>query len=481
MDNMEKMKICEMVCNSSQEIFLAVNDGGTVLYANKIAYSLLGYEENELDGIQIEKLFLDKNISISDELNSCKAKDVIKTISIYRKNTTCFPVLLKLAYDKDENIYILSAIDNSELLQAQKQAEFVNEKINEALKVKDEFTANVTHELRTPVNGIKGHTQYLMMTELTKDQSKELNIINECCLNMEKLINNILDFSKLQAGKFSLSEKEFVFRDCIKYIVETNGKLIENKGLRFIVNIDDAIPEKLYGDDFRLIQILNNFLSNALKFTAKGYIAIEVTKSMQVGRDIELFFMVMDTGIGIPPEKKDSLFQSFTQVDASISRTYGGTGLGLAITKQLVDLMNGKVRLESEPGKGSSFTFTVRMQIPEGVEIETSDEQAVPLKIDHAKRVRILMEEADKINAFGSEENKAEILKLKERLSICIDMENFEKAEQFADSLKSLVSEGPQELKQLCFRMQMMIRKEDIDNSRKFFDQFSDKITEIFQ
>lgn len=476
---MNSLDVCKIVCDSSQEILLAIKTDNTIAYANKNACELLGYTDDELVGMTIDSLFLDKNVSIYEKIDECKNNDEIIHISIYRKNTTCFPVLMKLTYNRENEIIVLSAMDNSELLQAQKQTEFVNEKINEALKIKDEFTANVTHELRTPVNGIKGHTQYLMMTELTKDQSKELNIINECCLNMEKLINNILDFSKLQAGKFTLSEKEFVFRDCIKYIVETNGKLIENKGLRFIVNIDNAIPEKLYGDDFRLIQILNNFLSNALKFTAKGYIAIEVTKSMQVGRDIELFFMVMDTGIGIPPEKKDSLFQSFTQVDASISRTYGGTGLGLAITKQLVDLMNGKVRLESEPGKGSSFTFTVRMKIPEDVEIAETDEQAVPLKIDHAKRVRVLMEEADKINAFGSDENKQEIYKLSERLALCIDMENYEKAEQFADSLKSLVSEGPQELKQLCFRMQMMIRKEDGENARNYYEQFSVKLSEI--
>lgn len=476
---MSNVDVCKIVCDSSQEILIACDDNYIICYANELAYEQLGYEAGELIGISVENLFLDKNESVIQDLEACKNKVLIKKTNIYRKNTTCFPVGIKLGYHSNEEMYSLSAMDNSELIQAQKQAEFVNEKINEALKVKDEFTANVTHELRTPVNGIKGHTQYLMMTELTKDQSKELNIINECCLNMEKLINNILDFSKLQAGKFSLSEREFVFRDCIKYIVETNGKLIEDKGLRFIVNIDDAVPEKLYGDDFRLIQILNNFLSNALKFTAKGYIAIEVTKSMQVGRDVELFFMVMDTGIGIPPEKKDMLFQSFTQVDASISRTYGGTGLGLSITKQLVELMNGKIRLESEPGKGSSFTFSVRMQIPEGVEVKVSDEQAQPLKIDHAKRARILMEEADKINAFGSDENIVEIKKIGEKLSLCIDIENYEKAEQFADSLKSLVSEGPQELKQLCFRLQMMVRKEDGENARTYYEQFVAKLKEV--
>lgn len=478
---LENKDICEMICDYSQEFFIICDKSGTIKYINNIVPDSLGYTKEELLSMKVEEVFLDKNLLINELLEKSingENLDIVQT-SIYRKNMTCFPVEVKISFDEGKGLILLALTDSEKLVQAKKQADFINEKINEAIKVKDEFTANVTHELRTPVNGIKGHTQYLMMTELNKDQEKELNIINECCLNMEKLINNILDFSKLQAGKFTLSEREFVFRDTMKYIVETNGKLIEDKGLRFIVNIDEAIPEKLYGDDFRLIQVLNNFLSNALKFTSKGYIAVEVSKSMQAGRFIELFFMVMDTGIGIAPEKKDALFKSFTQVDASISRTYGGTGLGLAISKQLVELMNGKIRLDSEPGRGSSFSFSVRMSLPEGVEISDTEE-VVPLRIDHAKRARILMEEADKINAFGSEENRAEIEKISEKLAICIDMENFEKAEQLADSLKSLVLEGPAELKQLCFRLQMMVRKEDANNARVYYEQFVSKLGEVY-
>ena len=473
------MEMLNAIADSVFEIIICCDLDGIIKMCNSEAVNKTEYSMDELAGKNIEELFLDKNGSIMGILNSSKESMVSYQTNLYRKNKTCFPVNMRITYVDNAKVYVVAAMDISEYIAAHRETEFVNEKIKEAMKVKDEFTANVTHELRTPVNGIKGHTQYLMMTELTKDQRKELEIINECCLNMEKLINNILDFAKLEAGKFTLSERDFDFRECIKYISETNGKLIEDKGLRFVVNVDDTIPQKLNGDDFRLIQIMNNLLSNALKFTSKGYIAVEVTKSMQVGRDVELFFMVMDTGIGIPPEKKDALFKSFTQVDASISRTYGGTGLGLAITKQLVELMKGSIRLESELGKGSSFTFSVRMRIPDSEEV-TEESGVTVHRIDNVARARQIMEEANQMNCFGTPENKAELKKLMEKLLLCMELENFEKAEQFADSVKSLVLDGPPELKQLTFRMQMMIRKEDGEHAMEYYEQLSSKLSEAY-
>lgn len=462
----------ERITEIALEIMIICDVDGKIKNVSDIALEKLEYSKSEINELSIEALFLDKTFSIKDALEKSRLEPIVAVTSIYRKNSSCFPIKLKITYDSDDNLFFIAAIDYTEVLSAKKEADYVNEKIREAMKIKDEFTANVTHELRTPVNGIKGHTQYLMLTELTKDQSKELNIINECCLNMEKLINNILDFSKLEAGKFALSKKEFSFAECMNYITQTNGKLIEDKGLRFIVNIDNNIPPVLYGDDFRIVQIMNNLLSNALKFTSKGYIAIEVNKSMQIGRDVELFFMVMDTGIGIQPEKKDALFQSFTQADASISRSYGGTGLGLAITKQLVELMDGSIRLESEYGKGSTFSFSVRMRIPDSCEIDENANAVEMPHIDHGARIRQAMEESDRMSHFGSDENIREIAKISEKLLLCIDLENYEKAEQFADSLKSLVLDGPPELKQIVFRIQMMVRKEDGEHAREYYEKF---------
>ncbi len=466
--------ILKFLIDESDEIMIVCDSEGIITHVNNSGLSLLDYSADMLVGQSVEILFLDKDFSCNRILEEAKKKSLRYEETIYKKNKTCFQIELKVSYFESDNLYTFIGKDLTAVIKARKDMEFVAERAKEAGKIRDEFVANVTHELRTPVNGIKGHTQYLMMTELSNDQSKELKIINECCLNMEKLINNILDFSKLESGKFTINEKDFVFADFMKYVTEINGKLIEDKGLRFIVNVDETIPERLYGDDFRLTQIMNNLLSNALKFTQKGYVAIEVTRSMQVGRDVELFFMVMDTGIGIPDDKKDQMFESFTQVDASISRTYGGTGLGLAITKQLVNLMNGSIKVESEYGKGSSFTFTVRMKIPEDVEINDEGNVSVPIRFDHSKMARTLLEETDKMNQFGTEENVEEFKKISDRLSLCIELENYEKSEKMADVIKELVLDGPPELKSTAFRMQMMIRKEDGEKARMYLDQLNE-------
>ena len=470
----------KFLVEKTTEVMLVSDEKGTILFANPMALQMLDYSSDELLGLNIEDIFLDKGFGISEKLLSAKGEAFSGETSLYKKNKTCYQALVNIFYDEEKNTFCILATDRTELIQSQKEIGFVSERAKEAGKVRDEFVANVTHELRTPVNGIKGHVQYLNMTELNKDQKKELKIISDCCINMEKLINNILDFSKLESGKFSISNHEFDFRSFIRFVQETNGKLIEDKGLRFIMNVDPSIPDKLVGDDFRLTQILNNLLSNALKFTEKGYIAVEVSRSMQYERDVELFFMVMDTGIGIPPEKKDQLFESFTQVDASISRTYGGTGLGLAITKQLVELMNGTINLESEPGKGSSFTFTVRMQLPEDAEIDKESEirSNADFKLGQTKRAQMMLEEADRINRYGSPENTEELDKNLEKLSLCLELDNFEKAEKFAESIKSLVLEGPANLKPLAFRVVMMIRKEDREETEKYYEQLVDAINE---
>jgi len=160
---------------------------------------------------------------------------------------------------------------------------------------------------------------------------------------MNILINNILDFSKLEAGKFVLEPRKFNFRNMIDYVKGNHSNRIVEKGLDFSITVSPDIQECIVGDELRIVQILNNLLSNAYKFTSVGAIHVEIVKTAQIEKKVEIFFMVMDTGIGIAKADQDKLFQSFTQVDASISRKYGGTGLGLNITKQLVELMGGTV------------------------------------------------------------------------------------------------------------------------------------------
>ena len=199
----------------------------------------------------------------------------------------------------------------------------------------------------------------LLNTELNSYQLETVGIIEGCCVNMSKIINDLLDFSKMESDKLVLEKKAFSFREFLNNVMAFNVTLVNEKGLKLLVHVGDDIPKYLVGDELRLMQIFNNLLSNAVKFTTIGHIAVEASLIREEDDYVELFFMVVDTGIGISKQNMDKLFKKFSQVDASTTRTFGGTGLGLSISKKLVELMGGNIKVESEPGKGSSFSFNV--------------------------------------------------------------------------------------------------------------------------
>jgi hypothetical protein len=242
--------------------------------------------------------------------------------------------------------------------------------------------------------------------------------------------------------------------------------LTVRKGLRFMINIAPEIPDAVIGDELRLTQILNNLVSNAVKFTEQGYVGIEVTLNQKIDNEIELFFMIVDTGIGLSQEDKDKLFKSFSQVDASITRKYGGTGLGLSITKDLVNMMHGKVWADGEKGKGSSFSFTVRLQLQQTDDGNGTDTNVKAWKSSNSN-INKMAAEQDLMYEFGSDINKRELRKYFEKLSISMDMDNWQKSESFAEILKQLMSGGSKDLQRLVFKMEMAIRKSDCEKARE--------------
>ena len=304
-----------------------------------------------------------------------------------------------------------------------------------------------------------GLAQNLLETELSDSQRETVELIDHCCKNMIEIINNILDFSKLQANKFTIENREFSFHQMMDKFIKTNQPTVEAKGLKLVCNVAEDIPDKLISDELRLTQILNNLLSNAVKFTSVGQIVIKVIKSMDFPEEMELFFMVIDSGIGISEDDKDKLFKSFSQVDASITRRFGGTGLGLSIVKNLVRMMGGDVNVESEKGKGSTFSFSVRVK-----KVQQEEEEAVPVEVGtYAFQVGAAAEDDDEdiseIFRLGSDENRKAIESNMERLVLCIEMENWDKADTFAENIKQLVAEDVANLKRKAFRLQMTLRR----------------------
>ncbi len=245
-----------------------------------------------------------------------------------------------------------------ELTIVKNDLEAANTQLIEASRLKSEFLANMSHEIRTPMNGVIGMTELLLDTPLTETQQEYAQSVNRCGEALVTIINDILDFSKIEAGKLELEVIDFDLHQVVEDVVEFFAPRAEAKGLELIGWLDDAIPE-VRGDPHRLRQILTNLLSNAFKFTEEGEVVVEVRLAGERDHASQLQFTVCDTGIGIAPESRSRLFQSFSQVDGSTTRKYGGTGLGLAITKQLVEMMSGNIDVESALGKGATFTFTV--------------------------------------------------------------------------------------------------------------------------
>lgn len=247
-------------------------------------------------------------------------------------------------------------IQNVELDLAKKRAQ-------EAARIKSEFLANMSHELRTPLNGVIGFTRLTLKTELNTTQRDHLNTIERSANNLLAIINDVLDFSKLEAGKLILESIPFALRNTLDEVVTLLAHSSHDKGLELTLNIKNDVPDNVIGDPLRLQQVITNLVGNAIKFTESGNIDILVEKRSLSNTKVQIEVQIRDTGIGIPERDQSRLFQAFRQADASISRRHGGTGLGLVITQKLVNEMGGDISFHSQPNRGSTFWFHINLDL----------------------------------------------------------------------------------------------------------------------
>ncbi|MCK9440353.1 MAG: PAS domain S-box protein [Methanothrix sp.] len=292
-------------------------------------------------------------------------------------------------------------ITNRQLEIATEHAEQMAEQARQANAAKSEFLANMSHEIRTPMNAVIGMTNLLLYENLNPRQKECVETIGNSGEALLSIINNILDLSKIEGGMMELEHQPFALRSTIEESLHLIAAIASEKGLNMAYNIDKNTPRVILGDPTRLRQILINLLSNAVKFTEKGGVVISIFSRKLEKDNYEIHFAVMDTGIGIPEEKLGRLFQSFSQVDASTTRRYGGTGLGLVISKKLVEMMDGRIWVESEAGKGSTFHFTIQANSTLKDPIDTlkpvfCSEADLQKNLDHD--LCILLAEDNKVN-----------------------------------------------------------------------------------
>jgi PAS domain S-box-containing protein len=375
------------IVESSDYAIFGTDLRGAIVSWNGAAKSLFGYEADEIVGRHISLLVPPEGQEDVPRILGQVARG--ERISHHetralRKDGERVDISLTVSPLRNADDAVIGGATIAHDISSRKQAELELQKAKEdaeaANRAKSEFLANMSHEIRTPMNGVLGMTELALGTELTSEQREYLDMVKISADTLLTVINDILDFSKIEAGKLDLDVTAFRLRESLDRILAPLHLRARQKGLELLCDVCPEVPEELLADRIRLTQVLGNLLGNALKFTSQGEVELKVLLESRQADGATLHFAVRDTGIGIPVAKQKSIFEAFAQADGSTSRRYGGTGLGLTICSRLVEMMGGRIWVESQPGYGSCFHFTVRVGLAEGAPDLVQGNQSSALK-----------------------------------------------------------------------------------------------------
>jgi two-component system sensor histidine kinase/response regulator len=384
------------ILETSFDSFVGMDSMGRIRDWNAQAHNTFGWPASEVAGKTLSetiipeqhRAFYEQN---TQQLVTSNAREVqtrrFETTTLTRDGRE-IPAEITMSALRSDGTYHFAAFvrDLTQRKQFERELHQSKEAAEAANQAKSTFLANMSHEIRTPMNGILGMTELVMDTELTAEQRENLGLVKLSADSLLAIINDILDFSKIEAGKLEMESIPFDLRENLGETMKALSIRAHQKELELIHEVEPDVPEGLLGDPGRIRQILINLTGNAIKFTATGEVFIQVKEDSNENGKTCLHFSVRDTGIGIPPEKQERIFEAFSQADGSMARKYGGTGLGLAICTKLVAMMGGRIWVESTAGQGSTFHFTAQMSIQ-----EKSSQGPAPLAVEQLRELRVLV------------------------------------------------------------------------------------------
>jgi PAS domain S-box-containing protein len=398
---------------SANDIILGVDDKGTILYANRAFGQKMGYSPDGFCGISLQDIIQPQDRSRFADFFSRRGPGE----NVFNVETRLLTTGGREIDVEGDIIYgfgddrgpVATCIFHDISYRKRTEEELISATIaaRDANRLKSEFLANMSHEIRTPISGILGMTDLVLDTEITGEQRSYLKTIRKSSYSLLGIIDDILDFSKIEEGRLSIEVADFDLRVLIEEVTGILGQAASRKGLLLSHSIGGDVPLKLMGDTLRLRQVLLNLVNNAIKFTEKGTVLIEVVRNEETDRDVSLTFSVADTGIGIPEDKIGLIFEKFVQADSSVSRMHGGSGLGLAISKKLVEMMGGRIGVESGLCRGSTFRITMtfgkqRVEGPAPAHKEKTGTREYPVTppaiMKTVRDIMVLLVEDNKVN-----------------------------------------------------------------------------------
>lgn len=387
---------------SLDSVFIVDSRSMEITGCNKKAVEVFGLsDKEEITGMPVKQLLggeMEEHIAVQGRQQFTKQSPWYGNMDFVRKDEAPFFAYVNIVpfSHREYSFCKISILDITEIKIAEFEILKAKEKAEKAVQVKSRFLSNMSHELRTPLNAIIGTTNIVLQEDYLPSQRKSFEILKYSSEHMMQLVNDILDFSKIEAGKMVLNRAPFNIKDFLQKIISPFAAPVSEKNLELRMHADDQTNLEIIGDEMRLIQVMNNLIANAIKFTEKGSVTVEVKPVAIRSEEAEIRFSVQDTGIGIAENKMRQIFESFMQADIETTRKFGGTGLGLAISKRLVEQMGGNLKAQSEVGSGSTFYFTLKFKVTTRRRSYVSEENLKGLS--SLDGVKVLLAEDNPIN-----------------------------------------------------------------------------------